>query len=609
MAVEPFEIVGSYNNQKITSIDPERTVNMFQYLDPLGVAPKCLIQTSGLVDTKFVFSTETGGFRQEFLFNGNNYCVVGSSVFRITPNNVIEFLGTITTDSGYVGIDANTFQVIFVDGEFGYIWDDNSETFEKITDTNFPIRPIDVCFLDGFFVVANGDTNNFQLSEFNQGMIWGVAVETFTALAATDILTVASTNNFATGVSVTLSTTGTLPSPLTAVDTYYTIRINSTELKLALTYDDAINNVFIDLLTDGTPTNTITGTGELQLGSITSHPGNIVACRTLHRRLFLFSDFYTEVWENAGIGTNLPFRRNNSLLIEYGTASIGSVEVGFDRMFFISQDRDGLGAVMQVVGTEAAPISNRALNVQLSMYAKNQAISDCRSFLIKDNGIIFYRMNFTKANHTFVYNVSMSDPSSQVLWHEEEVLNGDRHPAQTHAYINGINYVGDYKSPTLYIVDPTIFTNNFESIRRMRISRPMATPGLQRRRIDRFQLNLVQGTIDQINFIEVPIPILTQVGLNILTQSGNPLLIEDSLFISESITPEVFLSISRDGGQTFGYIIKAPMGKVGQRSFRTLWRKLGVIPRGQSFVVKIEFFNEIPFVVLGAVWANEVLPE
>ncbi len=51
------------------------------------------------------------------------------------------------------------------------------------------------------------------------------------------------------------------------------------------------------------------------------------------------------------------------------------------------------------------------------------------------------------------------------------------------------------------------------------------------------------------------------------------------------------------------------MGKLGERTFRTVWRKLGVIPRGQGFVPKIEFFQDIPFIILGAAWFFEVLPE
>jgi hypothetical protein len=616
-----YDIVGSYNNQRVSSIDAERSVNLFEYIDPLGKKEKSLINTSGLLNTNLVFGSATGGFRAQFVFkqpsNGdtNEYCVIGNQVFRVSSAGAVTTLGTlINTNVGYVGVDANTFQVIFVDGQNGYIWDTMASTFTMITDTSFPAKPIDVCYLDGFFVVANGDTNNFQLSTFNQGLVWGPDTQTFTAddTGGNNWLILTSTANYQTGVQFEVSNSGgALPMPLLTGTTYYAIRVDATHIRVATSYANAIAGTAITLTSNGTGTNTITSEGQLQQGSITSHPGTIVACRTLHRRLFLFSQNFTEVWENQGIGTNLPFRRNNSLLMEYGTPAIGSVSTGFDVMFFLAQDRDGLGSVMMVHGTETLPVSNRALDFQYAQYAAKGQVADCRAFLIKENGLIFYRMNFTLANHTFVYNVTLSDPTQEQTkyWHEEEVLNGNRHPAQTHAYFNGINYVGDYLTPTLYSVDSKTYTNNGETIRRMRITKAIVPPGYQRIRIDRLQVDLLQGNIANLQSSFLDLDLLTENGFIIDTESGLDILLEQDLQLTNPQELFVFLSISKDGGQTYGYSAKAPMGNIGQRTFRTLWRKLGTTVRGQAFVTKFEFYDPVPFVILGASWAMEMLPE
>ena len=609
-----FDIVGSYNNQIISSIDAERSINLFEYHDSRGKKPKSLINTSGLINTNLVFPGATGGFRAQFVFNGNEYNVIGNGVYLTTSSGIVSLLGTlINTSQGYVGIDANTNQLIFVDGVNGYIWDTTSNLFTRITDPSFPVTPVDVCSLDGFFVVANGNTNQFQLSAFNQGLVWGVdnnGTQTTFSMAGTSanlVLTYhgGSIANYQVGTPIVFSG-GSLPSELVAGITYYvkaivsnsTIKVSATDGGPAITSASGGNG-------------NITNNGQLQLGAITTHPGTIVACRTLHRRLFLFSQFFTEVWENAGIGTNLPFRRNNALLMEYGTPALASISVSFDMMAFLAQTRDGLGSVMQVTGTESIPISTFALDAQLSEYAKNQQIADCEGFLIRENNIIFYRMNFTAANHTFVYNVTMSDPSqdSRKLWHEEEVLNGNRHPAQTHAYFNGINYVGHYASPILYILDNQTYTNDGEAIKRERITKAIVPPGYQRIRIDRLQVDLLQGNISDISTEFITQQLLTEAGQPILTENNIPLLAEQELPVSNPQELYVFLSISRDGGQTYGYKIKSPMGAVGQRTFRTLWRKLGTIPRGQAFVCKFEFFQAVPFIILGASWAMEILPQ
>lgn len=615
-----FDIVGSYNNQRISSIDSERSVNIFEYIDPLGKKPKSLINTSGLMDTSTNFGVITGGFRAQYVFKQssdgsvNEYCVIGSSVFRITSLGVVSLIGTlVNTTVGYVGIDANTFQIIFVDGVNGYIWDTIANTFTMITDSSFPVRPLDVCTLDNFFIVANGNTNNFQLSSLDQGLVWGPDVQTFTAddTGGNNWLILSSTVNYQTGVPFELSTTGSLPSPLVTGTIYYAIHLDATHIRIATTYANAIAGTAITLSTNGTGTNTITSEGQLQQGSITTHPGTIVACRTLHRRLFLFSQNFTEVWENQGIGSNLPFRRNNSLLMEYGTPAIGSISTGFDLMFFLSQDRDGLGSVMMVRGTESIPASNRALDFALANYAELGQVADCRAFLVKENGLIFYRMNFTSANHTYIYNVTLSDPSQEQTkyWHEEEVLNGDRHPAQTHAYFNGINYVGDYAKPILYELDNDIYTNNGEIIRRMRITRPFVPPGYQRIRIDRLQIDLLQGNIANLQSSIEDLDLFTEDSFILETESGVDILLEQGLTLHDPQDLFVFISISKDGGQTYGYEVKVPMGNIGQRTFRTLWRKLGTTKRGQAFVAKFEFYDAVPFVILGASWAVELLPE
>ena len=616
-----YDLVGSYDNQRVSTISAERTVNMFEYMDPQGKRPKVLLSTAGLVDAELNFGSETDGARQAFVFDDAIYQVYGNSVFRTTGSTGLlstSLIGTLSTSAGYVGIDANTYQVIFVDGQEGWIWDTNANTFEEITDTGFPANPIDVCYLDGFFLVANGDTNTFQLSSINQGMVWsgGTATTpsaTFTVDTVTDILTLSTSNaNFATGVPVTLVTTGTLPSPLAQSTTYYVIRVGSSTtnpgtIKLATSYANAIANVAIDLTTTGAPTNSIVVTGQLQLGSITSHPGTIVGCRTLHRRIFLFSQNYTEVWENAGLGTNLPFRRNNSLLMEVGTPALGSISVGFDRMFFLAQDKDGLAGVMEVKGTESMLVSNRALDFQLAQYAADPltGVADARGILIKENGLIFYRLNFTLANHTFVLNVTMSTAESP-KWHEEEVLNGDRHPAQTHAYFDGVNYYGDYSRAIFYIVADGVATNNGEPIRRMRIGKQMTPDGYNRLRIDRFQVDLLQGQLDIDEIIAISLE--AEDSQELLTEDAQ-IIDTDQTYVVSGGQPTVFLAISKDGGQTYGNYIHAPMGKIGERTFRTVWRKLGTTPRGQGFTPKIEFFNEIPFIVLGAAWAFETLPE
>ncbi len=634
MAIENYELVGSYNNQRWPNIDAERTINMFEYIDMKGKKPSCLISTSGIINTGLTFqdALPTDGFRAEFVLDGFEYFVIGLNVYRRDINNVVTKLNPsplLGPVQNFVGVEANNAptgsQILFVDGIAGYIWDTGSNLFtfdiRANVDSNFPIAPLDVTFLDGFLVVANGGNesldipnNTFQLSAFNNAYSWGSIIVGLTADAATDLLILAVPITIPTGMPIRFTTTGggTLPAPLVVGVTYYSIFVNTLTIKVAATFADAIAGIPINLTTNGTPPFQLTNFGELQQGQINTHPGPIVACRTLHRRLFLFSTNYTEVWENAGAGTNLPFRRNNGIVMENGTPAIGSIVASFDMMMFLSQDKDGLGSVMQVIGTESMPISNRALDFQLAQYAALGQVADAKGILVKENGIIFYRLNFTEANHTFVYNVTFSDPRTEEgrRWHEEQVLNGDRHPAQTHGYFNGNNYFGSYNQPILYLVDNSLVTNNGETIARIRIGRAYVPSTYNQTRCDRFMVDVIQGLAELMEDTTIA-ELLTEGSVIITTESDLDILLELSgttrIFNPDDHT--IYLSISKNGAVTFNYRQAATVGAIGQRAHRTVWRKLGVIPRGQAFVPKVEFYGRIPFIILGAAWAYEVMPE
>jgi hypothetical protein len=107
-------------------------------------------------------------------------------------------------------------------------------------------RIVDLSFAN-YFVPANG----------NPAGALPISLP-FTADSVTSLLTLGSTVSFPTGTAVTISTNGTVPSPLVAATTYYTILVSPTTLYLAATSADAFLGNFIHILTNGLPTNILT---------------------------------------------------------------------------------------------------------------------------------------------------------------------------------------------------------------------------------------------------------------------------------------------------------------------------------------------------------------
>lgn len=107
-------------------------------------------------------------------------------------------------------------------------------------------RLVDLSFAN-YFVPANGNPAG------------ALPISTpFTADSVTNLLTLGSTTSYPTNTPVTISTTGTVPSPLVAGTTYYTIQVDATQLYLASTSANALLGIPIDILTDGIPQNILT---------------------------------------------------------------------------------------------------------------------------------------------------------------------------------------------------------------------------------------------------------------------------------------------------------------------------------------------------------------
>jgi hypothetical protein len=142
------------------------------------------------------------------------------------------------------------------------VWDTGTDQFTfdlKTVDPAFPDAPVDVCFIDGFIVVAAGGTNNFYLSAFNNIYSYSFVQSTTTTFnSVTDIITQNTGTSIPTGMPVNFTAGGGLPPEIVAGTTYYAIFVSSTTIRIATTFANAVANSFINFSTNGTPPNTIT---------------------------------------------------------------------------------------------------------------------------------------------------------------------------------------------------------------------------------------------------------------------------------------------------------------------------------------------------------------
>lgn len=311
--------------------------------------------------------------------------------------------------------------------------------------------------------------------------------------------------------------------------------------------------------------NTPTPWDPLNFALVNSRPTILSACAVLKRRIFLFGETNSEIWLDAG-ASDFPFRRDNNLLLEHGVIARSSIAQGFDRLFYLANDEDGTGGIMMVEGTLPQKISSREIDEAIQTISNP---NDAVGTIYKINGDIFYQINFTSGNRTFVYYVNGNN------WFELEMINKSRHIANTHVYYLGKHYIVGYNNNILYEMNPAFTNNAGENIRRTRICRVMSSPTYERIRLDRLWIDMLQGV-------------------------GKPNTTDPEA------DPKIFLSISSDGGVTYHDYGSAEVGRSGDRLYRTIWRKLGV---RRDTIVKLEMFNDVPYYILGGAAVLEVLPQ
>jgi Phage stabilisation protein len=296
----------------------------------------------------------------------------------------------------------------------------------------------------------------------------------------------------------------------------------------------------------------------LNTARITSDEEKIVGIRVVNRRIFVFGQNITEIFYNSrssGLDSlatsSFPFVRDNNQVLQYGCASLASIAQEENILVWLATRKDGGPTVRMTSGGEAKKISDTAVEYSLQSYTN---LAACYGFMYTINGHTFYCLNNPIDNKTWCYDFTMD------VWHEQQMINGNYYFASTHSYYKGKHYLGHYAAPKLSEMKDVFTFNDNENIHCLRIP-PTVRDGkdLQRLVIDRLELQGFQGR-----------------GAETL---------ENGQF---ELDPKVYLSVSLDGGKTYGNPISMTTGKVGEFDWETIWINLGV---GKSFTFKFETFH------------------
>lgn len=155
-------------------INDQVAVNMYpRPTGPQARAPVVLYSLPGL---KYRQTVGVGPHRGKPIKFGTSWFTVSRGEFyEVSSSGVATVRGTLNTTSGRIKMVKNfSTQILVIDGTYGYIW--NGTTLTQIADPDFPANPIDCAYLDSYFIVVAGGTNNFYISDLENGTSW-VATE------------------------------------------------------------------------------------------------------------------------------------------------------------------------------------------------------------------------------------------------------------------------------------------------------------------------------------------------------------------------------------------------------------------------------------------------
>jgi hypothetical protein len=283
----------------------------------------------------------------------------------------------------------------------------------------------------------------------------------------------------------------------------------------------------------------------LDFGNAEGAPDNLLTLLVDHRELWLFGDRSIEVFFNSG-DTDNPLQRIQGAFIEEG-AIAESVQKIDNTIFYVSVNEKGQAIVKRAQGYVPQRISTHAVEFAIAGYGD---ISGATSYSYQDKGHSFYVLNFPGADTTWVFDASTG------LWHERQSMNGngnlDRHRGQCHVFDGTRHLVGDFEDGRLYELTDSEFTDDGESIVRMRRALHISATG-HRLFHHAFQLDMETAT---------------------------------ALATGQGSDPQVMLRYSSDGGHTFNSERWASAGKQGEYKRRVIWRRLGS-DRDRVYEVKI----------------------
>lgn len=261
--------------------------------------------------------------------------------------------------------------------------------------------------------------------------------------------------------------------------------------------------------------------------------------------LLIIGKTVIEFWYDVGAPT-FPYQRNNSQNIDYGCLNPATIATNEKYIVWLGSNEKSGPVIMYTEGGDVQQISTDGINFLFSQLNNPE---NAYGFLFKQDGHLFYQLTFPLDNLTLVYDFI----TQKFFTLTDENLNF--HIAKRLCFFNGTYYFVSFTTGDVYEISTNYTNYDGNEIPRIRICSNVRLPDQSRFIINSVGFTVEQGTSEDLQKID--------------------------------------LSISKDGGETFGNVVEHPLNALGKFKNRFIYWKLGA---ANDAVIQLRFWGKGRFV-------------
>jgi Phage stabilisation protein len=290
------------------------------------------------------------------------------------------------------------------------------------------------------------------------------------------------------------------------------------------------------------------------IGNASSNPDSLIAIDSDHGFVILWGSATVEFHQDTGVA-GFPYAPIVSATQQVGLAAKWSRAKFNNTIAFLGTNLQGGYSVYQLNGFTPQVISTRDVDAYFDDFP---TVTDAVAMSYQWDGHPFYVLTFPSANRTFLYDGSTN------IWSEQQTGTGliGRYNSNQSVIFNGQVYVSDATTGNIYQLSDESFTDSGTPIMRL------------------IQTRLIEDQGNVLSIDEIFSDLETGVGL----QSG------------QGSNPQIMVSVSKDGGRTFGNERLMNVGAVGQYvGPRATLRRFG---SSRGFVFRFRMTDPVKFAMV-----------